>query len=305
MELKAASGDRNQGTVEIYKEGSVVSDSAANEKLLELIHKTRIQQRPRVFSEHWNNWLLDNSFPLVDTYSEQVAARAEAKKRELLVVVVPDLVASSAAASIAAAYKDKLVVATLNDLEMAKNWGISGNVKPTAVLNINSKRNTQQWIWNEETEGSLNTDSLTAFVDGAIAGTYTSYIKSEPIPENDGPVTVLVGKTIQEAMTNDKDVFVEFYAPWCGHCKSLAPIWEELAEAFAADDNVVVAKLDATANKLPPTLNVRSYPTLILFTAKGKQVSYNGERDLPSLKSWLESKKTKVVKKEKEEKEDL
>jgi len=291
-------GDRVQGTVEVYKDGNVITDSAANEKLLELIHKTRIQQRPRVFSEHWLGWLLDNSFPLVDTYSEQVVTRAESKKRDLLVIVAPDVVASAAAASVAAARKDKLVVATTTDVDAAKNWGISGDVKPSAILTINSKKNSQQWIWNEETEGALNAESLAAFVDASTQGTYSSYLKSEPVPENNGPVTVLVGKTIQEAITNNKDVFVKFYAPWCGHCKTLAPIWEELGEAFADDDNVVIAKLDATANKLPPTLAVKSYPTLILFTAKGKQVSYNGERDLPSLKSWVDSKKAKKVKKE-------
>ena len=36
---------------------------------------------------------------------------------------------------------------------------------------------------------------------------------------------------------------VEFYAPWCGHCKQLAPVWEKLGTAFAGEKKVVVAKV--------------------------------------------------------------
>lgn len=48
----------------------------------------------------------------------------------------------------------------------------------------------------------------------------------------------------------DKDVFVEFYAPWCGHCKSLAPKYDALAEQLAGVESVVIAKMDATANEI-------------------------------------------------------
>lgn len=57
-------------------------------------------------------------------------------------------------------------------------------------------------------------------------------MKSEEIPAtNDEPVKILVGKNFDSlVMNNDKDVLVEFYAPWCGHCKQLAPIYDELAK---------------------------------------------------------------------------
>jgi protein disulfide-isomerase A1 len=77
------------------------------------------------------------------------------------------------------------------------------------------------------------------------AGTLKPHIKSAPIPEtNDEAVRVVVADSLeQEVVDAKKDVFVEFYAPWCGHCKKLAPILEEVAEIYkAVDPEVVIAK---------------------------------------------------------------
>jgi len=78
-------------------------------------------------------------------------------------------------------------------------------------------------------------------------------LKSEDIPEpNDEHVITLVGKNFdKEVIDNKKDVLVEFYAPWCGHCKTLAPKFEEAAKKLARNKNIVLAKIDATANEIP------------------------------------------------------
>ena len=66
-----------------------------------------------------------------------------------------------------------------------------------------------------------------------------------------------MAKNFDELVTNtDKDVLIEFYAPWCGHCKSLAPKYDELGEKMA-EEAVEIVKMDATANDVPSDFDVK------------------------------------------------
>jgi len=121
-------------------------------------------------------------------------------------------------------------------------------------------------------------------------GTLAVDLKSEPIPEkNDGDVKVLVGKNFDEIVKQSgKDVFVEFYAPWCGHCKQLAPKWEELGKWAKDKPNLVIAKMDTTANDVD-AISIQGFPTLKLFKAGSEEiVDYNDARELDSMIAFLE-----------------
>lgn len=110
-------------------------------------------------------------------------------------------------------------------------------------------------------EGEYSVENLEQFARELVAGSLEQYLKSEPIPEpNDEAVVTVVAKNFNEVVAdNDKDVLVEFYAPWCGHCKSLAPVYEEVAQKLKDEDSVVLAKMDATANDVPPQFDVKGY----------------------------------------------
>uniref|UniRef100_A0A0R3RZ66 Thioredoxin domain-containing protein n=1 Tax=Elaeophora elaphi TaxID=1147741 RepID=A0A0R3RZ66_9BILA len=78
---------------------------------------------------------------------------------------------------------------------------------------------------------------------------------------------------------NDGLWFVDFYAPWCAHCKRLTPVWEHVGHALADRQSLVrVAKLDCTRyTNTASALNIRGYPTIIFFR-NGKEMVYDGER---------------------------
>lgn len=136
---------------------------------------------------------------------------------------------------------------------------------------------------------SLTEEDVDKFVTRFGKGELSKFLKSEDEPETqEGPVTVIVGKNFNKIVGHDDDVLIEFYAPWCGHCKALEPKYKDLATELKDVKNLVIAKCDATANEIDG-INVSGFPT-IKFFPKGtiESVDYEGEREVEGFKTYLE-----------------
>lgn len=142
-------------------------------------------------------------------------------------------------------------------------------------------------------------ENFEEFLKQLDSGKLEPYLKSEPIPEdNSGPVTIAVGKNFNEVVTDvDKDVLIEFYAPWCGHCKKLSPIYDELGEKLKNED-VSIVKMDATSNDVSGPFEVRGYPTLYWLpkNAKSNPVRYEGGRELDDFIKYIAKHATTELK---------
>lgn len=141
----------------------------------------------------------------------------------------------------------------------------------------------------DEKLSDLSVDVIGQWVDDFKSGKLSPFLKSEEIPETQEGAIVVVGKNFEQVvMDSSKDVLVKYYAPWCGHCKKLAPIWDELAEHYANVDDLVIAKFDSTANEVDG-VDVRSYPTLRFYSKDNKAgVDYSEGRELEDFKVWLD-----------------
>lgn len=120
------------------------------------------------------------------------------------------------------------------------------------------------------TEHQFTKEALVKFTTALEAHELTPHYKSEPIPaKNTLPVTVVVGNTFEEIVLDEKkDVLLEVYAPWCGHCKQLAPVYKKLGKRFSAIDSVVIAKIDGSVNEHPALSSlIEAFPTILFYPA--------------------------------------
>jgi len=128
-----------------------------------------------------------------------------------------------------------------------------------------------------------------------------------PQKNNDGPVKIVTGSNFDKIVNDPtKDVLIEFYAPWCGHCKQLEPKYNQLGEKMKQHEGLTIAKMDATANDFDrEKFKVSGYPT-IYFRPAAKEGSskvpaaevYEGAREIDDFVKFLKSK-AKSIKKNK------
>ncbi|XP_034717427.1 protein disulfide-isomerase A4 isoform X2 [Etheostoma cragini] len=149
----------------------------------------------------------------------------------------------------------------------------------------------------------FDADVLRDFVMAFKKGKLKPIIKSQPVPKNNkGPVKVVVGKTFDDiVMDTQKDVLIEFYAPWCGHCKKLEPDYLALGKKYKGEKNLVIAKMDSTSNDVPhESYTTEGFPTIYFAPSNSKQSPIKfegGDRTVEALSKFLEKHATKLSQK--------
>ena len=90
-----------------------------------------------------------------------------------------------------------------------------------------------------------------------------------------------------DVLNADQPVLVDYWAEWCGPCKMIAPVLEEIAEEYAG--KVKIAKLNIDENpQTPQKFNIRSIPTLLLFNGGSVAAQQVGAVNKAQLKSFLD-----------------
>ena len=153
-------------------------------------------------------------------------------------------------------------------IKLAELMGVHENDMPTVRLIEASSRTVKKFLMKDD----INKNNILDFIEDWENKKIKPYLKSEEIPEyNDREVFILVGKSFKkEVLSNDKDVLVFFYAPWCKHCNEFYPKYEELSRKIKdKNPKLLIAKIDSTENDVED-FPVNNFPSIEFYPGNRK-----------------------------------
>jgi len=259
--------------------------------------RTLVYQGATWESGQVTQWLLASSVPTLITFSEDFIEPIFGQRKAALFLFRSEADSDKSFSKIfseaASALKGEIifVVSGVTDgiqQRLGEFIGVEESALPTIRI-LDPANDMKKFTFPAKAEG-ITVESIKEFVRDFKSGSLNPFLKSQDLPaDNSEPVKTLVGKNFNEiVINNDNDVFVEFYAPWCGHCKKLAPIWDELAAELKDVKGITIAKMDSTANEVEG-VSIKGYPTLKFYHRgqKNAPVDYDGGRELEGFRTWL------------------
>lgn len=137
----------------------------------------------------------------------------------------------------------------------------------------------------EKYSGSRSIEEFKQFIEEKTASERKEASDEEDAKVEEVAVLQLTGTSFNHGIEKGVTI-VKFFAPWCGHCKRLAPTWDELAGKFASSQLAKVAKVDCTLDESKDLCNeqgVDGFPTIFIYKNGEKVEEYNGSRSLDDL----------------------
>jgi len=187
-------------------------------------------------------------------------------------------------------------------ISLGKNVGITKADYPAFVL----------WEFGDTEDDDKVYKLATEISGGTFQGVrikeFIAKWQADALSAETDPVMSVSSDTFEElVINNERNVLVEFYAPWCGHCKALAPEYKQVALHYETDDSVAIAKMDATKHK-HQSADIKSYPTIKLY-AKGRKhqpidLGFKANRNKNSLVDFVEAHRGKGSPKRKQADKD-
>ena len=274
----AAFGSEKQDTIVILKKfddgRADFSGDATEEAIKKFVTDESVRLFDEIGPENFRNYM-ERGLPMVWLFANPDAAEVK-----------------SAVAAAAKAHKSTASYVWCDATkygQMAERLGLPKGQFPSLAVDDKGKHFTFT--------GAIETDAVAQFVTKVLAGEVEKTIRSEPAPAEplvDGLLTV-VGSTFEQYIAkSENDVFVEFYAPWCGHCKKLDPEMKKLAKSLAAVKGLSIVQFDASSNDHDDTLfPVKGFPTLYFYPkSKGAAQAFEGARTAEGMLEFIKKTST-------------
>lgn len=270
-------------SIVVYKqfdEGRVpyTGDVSSVAELTKFLSSTSIKLFDEIGPENYKLYM-DRGIPIAWLFVKPTAEITETLKAEV--------------AAVAGAHQGQVSMVWVDAEKyggMAERLGVRKGTFPAFVVD----RQGEHFVLAEDKE--INKATVSDFVAAVIANSVKATIRSTEAPEvhTTNGLTTVVGSTFDDLVINSgKDVFIEFYAPWCGHCKKLQPTFEQVAKELKDVDGIRVAQIDAAENDFNTKLfQVSGFPTLYFVPANGSPKVYEGSRTVMGILNFLKEAST-------------